>query len=403
MTTSTDAALGRRPPPARRPSRACRTALSTRFCTTRRSSSGSASTVGSAPGRTVTGTRAGVRAATSSQQRPHRDGHGAGGAAGVGVGAGQQQQVLDQPAEPVRRRRAAPPAARPPSPSRSATSSWVRILASGLRSSWAASATKARCRARAGGQPVEHLVEGHGQRVDLVVGHRHRQPLGPAASPLIRSAPRPQLLDRAQRRSRSTRQAIGGQHDQHQREQRSAGRCAAPPGLASTSPTGSADDDAHRAVGRPGGHRPDAERHGQRRPGAGHLDAPPRPARGPARRAAAAASAGRRSTEPADHPLLGVDHLHHLGAGHRHRARQPARVDQRGDLVGGRPAPRRPGCGRRRRSGRRRRRTPPASRATADAGDADDHQPGPQAQPGRPAARGQRPLTPPAGSRRRGR
>ena len=34
-------------------------------------------------------------------------------------------------------------------PSRCATSSWVRMFASGLRSSWAASATNARCRARA--------------------------------------------------------------------------------------------------------------------------------------------------------------------------------------------------------------------------------------------------------------
>ena len=62
-------------------------------------------------------------------------------------------------------------------PSRSATSSWVRMVASGLRSSCAASATNARCRARADSQPVQHVVEGHGQPA----GSR-RRPAAPAAA-----------------------------------------------------------------------------------------------------------------------------------------------------------------------------------------------------------------------------
>ena len=47
----------------------------------------------------------------------------------------------------------------PPSPTRAATSSSVRMLVSGLRSSCAASATKARCRARPASSRCQHAVE----------------------------------------------------------------------------------------------------------------------------------------------------------------------------------------------------------------------------------------------------
>ena len=60
------------------------------------------------------------------------------------VGAGEQQQVLDERRTAGRPPGAGPRGSRPPSPSRVATSSWVRIVASGLRSSCAASATNAR-------------------------------------------------------------------------------------------------------------------------------------------------------------------------------------------------------------------------------------------------------------------
>ncbi len=48
------------------------------------------------------------------------------------------------------------------------TSSWPRITVSGVRSSCEASATKARCPAKASVEPVEHVVEGVGEHLDLL-------------------------------------------------------------------------------------------------------------------------------------------------------------------------------------------------------------------------------------------
>ena len=178
---------------------ACRTALSTRLDSTRRSSVAVGGHEHPGPGRrrrTGTGAAA-YRPATSASSGGASKDSRRDGRLRVGAGPGQQQQVLDQ------RDRRCTSASRsagrsPPSPSRCATSSWVRMRASGLRSSCAASATKARCRSRRAGQPVEHVVEGGRQGVDLVRGVGHRQPLvlAGAADPLGAGA---QRLDRAER------------------------------------------------------------------------------------------------------------------------------------------------------------------------------------------------------------
>ena len=90
------------------------------------------------------------------------------------------------PAGPRRAARAGrsprrPSAARPRAPRaccspRSASSSSVRRIASGVRSSWMASETNARSRANAASSRREHLVERAPEAADLVVGRRHRQP-----------------------------------------------------------------------------------------------------------------------------------------------------------------------------------------------------------------------------------
>ena len=145
----------------------------------------------------------GVPAGHLAQQGQGVDRLAPGRCALVGAGPGQQQQVVDQPGEPVDVGEQVGRAGQPPSPSRWATSSWVRMYASGLRSSCAASATNARCRSRAGGQPVEHVVEGHRQRP----GSRRRSAgtgsRSVPAGPVISAAPRAQRLDRPQRRARS--------------------------------------------------------------------------------------------------------------------------------------------------------------------------------------------------------
>ena len=88
---------------------------------------------------------------------------------------------------PARSSGAPRPAGRPTtrvsSPSRSAISSWACIEASGLRSSWAASATNDRCAGPGCREPVEHGVQGDGQRLDLVAGGGDRQPQCPGRCP----------------------------------------------------------------------------------------------------------------------------------------------------------------------------------------------------------------------------
>ena len=80
--------------------------------------------------------------------------------------------------------------------SRSAASSSALRTASGVRSSWLASATNRRSRSNESSQPGEHLVERLAEPADLVVRVRQRQPLAPAVErdPLRPPAHR---LDRA--------------------------------------------------------------------------------------------------------------------------------------------------------------------------------------------------------------
>ena len=71
-------------------------------------------------------------------------------------------------------------ASRAPRPSRawrSASSSSVRSSASGVRSSWPASATKSRSRSSASSSRVEHLVQRLAEPLELVAGRRDGQPL----------------------------------------------------------------------------------------------------------------------------------------------------------------------------------------------------------------------------------
>ena len=82
-------------------------------------------------------------------------------------------------------------------PARSAPSSSALITATGVRSSWLASATKRRSRSNDRREAIEHLVERLPEAADLVVRRRQREPLGPAAERDVLRAPA-HRLDRAQ-------------------------------------------------------------------------------------------------------------------------------------------------------------------------------------------------------------
>ena len=95
------------------------------------------------------------------------------------VGAGQQQQRVDQPAQPrglaaqggdVRRRRRSAAVRAPAAPGRS------RSSASGLRSSWLASATNRRCTACAACSRASIAFMVSARPADLVAGRGHRDP-----------------------------------------------------------------------------------------------------------------------------------------------------------------------------------------------------------------------------------
>ena len=146
------------------------------------------------------------------------------GGPGVGVGAGEQQQVLDQrrtagPGRPAGRRQ------------RAALAEPLGHLELGPHAGQRAAqlvggvGDERALPLPAGGQPVEHPVQGDGQGTDLVGGRRHRQP---ASSPR-----RPARQRRAGRADRSaparssstgrsvqpiTRQAIAASTAEQQRE-----------------------------------------------------------------------------------------------------------------------------------------------------------------------------------------
>ena len=198
--------------------------------------------------------------------------------------------------------------------SRAATSSWVRMLASGLRSSCAASATKARCWSR-GRQPGEHAVEGRGECADLVAGRWHGQPLGtagPGADPLGAMA---QLLDRPQRRADHPPCERGQRHEEQREEHEQERAQGALAGLEvrrrdgrhreyALVPTARADPGHDEVPRQPG----PAARDGDRAPRDETLGLLGGHQRGEAVR-------GRRR---AHDPVPGVEHLHHLAARHRH-------------------------------------------------------------------------------------
>ena len=158
------------------------------------------------------------------------------GVARAGLGAragalvvepGEQQQVVDEPAQPVgvgehvvgRRR---PAVARPlRGCALRAPRAGCGSTASGLRSSWAASATNARCRRGRRVEPGQHAVEGDRQPADLVVrgGQRQRCPGRAASVPssagAAGAAPRPAAAP--------TRRATAEQRDaEHQQAQTTA-------------------------------------------------------------------------------------------------------------------------------------------------------------------------------------
>ena len=216
----------------------------------------------------------------------------------------------------------------PPSLSRAATSSWVRMLASGLRSSCAASATKALL-VPGGRQPGEHAVEGRGECADLVAGRWHGQPLG--RWPRRRSARRHGAAPRPAAAPADHPPCERGQRHEEQREEHEQER---------------AQGRAGSSRGPPSGRPPPRVRARPARADPGHDEVPRQP--GPAARDGDRAprdetlgllgvtSGVRRSAVADAHdPVSGVEHLHHLAARHRHGVGQPAGLDQDGDLTGG--------------------------------------------------------------------
>ena len=240
----------------------------------------------------------------------------------VGVEPGQHQQVLDQSRPSGAPPRAGPPVTGVPSPSRSATSSWVRIEASGLRSSWAASATNDRCRARAAASrsSMEFRVTASAWISSPEVGHRAAG--RPGRCPEIRSAVDAQHLHRAQGRARSPARRSGPAR------RAAAGR--------STSSVTLQDVLAvlrcRRTAGRPrpcGGRRP-VRRARRRRAAASRAPTrePGTTTPGPAEGRGDLAGQQQRGQpvgvhRGADHPVPGVDDLHDLAAGDRDGVGQP--------------------------------------------------------------------------------
>ena len=143
--------------------------MSTRLSTARRSSSGSAMISTDGAGRDATRTRASACCATTLGQQlagVHQPGRPA--AACVGVGPGQQQQVLDQAESAGRRRPAGRRAASPPSPSRCGDLELGPHAGQRAAQLVGGVGDERPLPLPGRGQPVEHAVEGDGQRLDLV-------------------------------------------------------------------------------------------------------------------------------------------------------------------------------------------------------------------------------------------
>ena len=127
------------------------------------------------------------------------------------VAPGQQQQVVGEPGQPLgfragaadRRGQLGLAAAGP-----AASSSSPRSTASGLRSSWLASATKARCRASAPLQPAEQVVHRAASAATSSRVRRHLDGRAPRPRLGHRGHLPSQALHRGQRRPR---QPVGAQ------------------------------------------------------------------------------------------------------------------------------------------------------------------------------------------------
>src|SRR5215207_1749555 len=131
--------------------RACRTALSTRLMSTRRTAPGSARTTHSpSHGSSRTATRAAAYRPTTSVASATRStgSRGRRGASSTRASSSRSSTSRDSRSTSSSTSPASSPAGVPASTA-AATSSWVRALASGERSSCAASETNARCRAPA--------------------------------------------------------------------------------------------------------------------------------------------------------------------------------------------------------------------------------------------------------------
>ena len=200
--------------------------MSTRLSTASRMRSGSTSATSPAGASTVAGdARLGARAAACSALRVSS------GCRSVGSGRGwilsSSLLARNSSCSVIRASRAASSLAWATAaasssrlrPGRPASSSSPRSTANGVRSSWLASATRARCRASAPVQPAQQLVHRRGQRRDLVPGarapgrrapgraRRARRPRGAAARPAT-ARPGPARRRRARRRPRTTGPAI---------------------------------------------------------------------------------------------------------------------------------------------------------------------------------------------------
>ena len=218
----------------------------------------------------------------------------------------------------------------PPSPSRWATSSWVCIDASGLRSSCAASATKARCRSRelASRSSMSLRVTASAWTSSAVsgTGSRSSRPV-----PLIRAAP-------ARRPSTGPQRAPDHppRDDREHGQQQGIGDQQRPP----QDPLAALDvPDLLGHDHRPGT-GPRAHRHGHHAqrpgdPGAGalhrqRLAAPGERQLRRAQQGGQPVGVDRRAHDPAGR----VDDLHHLGARHRQRVRQRAGLRHRHHVRG---------------------------------------------------------------------
>ena len=103
---------------------------------------------------------------------------------------------------------------------------------------------------------------------------------------------------------------------------------------------------------------------------------------------------GRR--RPGHHASLGIEDLDDLGPRDRHRVGHAARVDEQGHLLGAGPGRALDGAAERGGEDRVEHETTDEE-GTGEAGDADEQQPGPDAQPGEPVPHREPPVSGPVG------